>query len=164
LPSTRALEDEQLRPKVVEAFKVGRGTYGSPRVLDELIDQGFEVGRRRVARLIRQLGLQGVMPRKFRVTTDSDHEHPIAQNMLGRNFEASGRLSGMLSNSSRSKMLSESEDSSVPAALDCESALGGAGEGRSCSAGANCSAGGRLDSISASSGSFGFSSGSYSER
>jgi transposase InsO family protein len=83
LPSTRALEDEQLRPKVVEAFKVGRGTYGSPRVLDELIDQGFEVGRRRVARLMRQLGLRGVMPRKFRVTTDSDHEHPIAQNMLG---------------------------------------------------------------------------------
>jgi putative transposase len=89
LPSTRALDDEQLRPKVVEAFKVGRGTYGSPRVLDELIDQGFEVGRRRVARLMRQLGLRGVMPRKFRVTTDSDHEHPIAQNMLGRNFEAS---------------------------------------------------------------------------
>ena len=89
LPSTRALEDEQLRPKVVEAFKVGRGTYGSPRVLDELIDQGFEVARRRVARLMRRLGLRGVMPRKFRVTTDSDHEHPIAQNMLGRNFEAS---------------------------------------------------------------------------
>jgi putative transposase len=87
-PSTRALEDEQLRPKVVEAFKTGRGTYGSPRVLDELIDQGFEVGRRRVARLMRELGLQGVMPRKFRVTTDSDHEHPIAKNVLDRDFEA----------------------------------------------------------------------------
>jgi len=37
-PSDRALEDERLRPKVVEAFKVGRGTYGSPRVLGELID------------------------------------------------------------------------------------------------------------------------------
>ena len=87
-PSNRALEDEQLRPKVVEAFKIGRGTYGSPRVLSELIDQGFEVGRRRIARLMRELGLRGVSPRKFRVTTDSDHAHAIAQNVLDRNFEA----------------------------------------------------------------------------
>ena len=90
-PSDRALEDERLRPKVVEAFKVGRGTYGSPRVLDELIDQGFEVGRRRIARLMRELGLRGVSPRKFRVTTDSDHEHPIAPNVLARNFKAQRR-------------------------------------------------------------------------
>ena len=87
-PSVRALDDERLRPKVVEAFKVGRGTYGSPRVLDELIDQGFEIGRRRVARLMRELGLRGVSPRKFRVTTDSDHNHAIAENLLARDFEA----------------------------------------------------------------------------
>ncbi len=48
-PSAHQLEDEQLRPKVVEAFKTGRGTYGSPRVRDELVDQGFEIGRKRVA-------------------------------------------------------------------------------------------------------------------
>ena len=88
-PSQRDLDDEQLRPKVVEAFKVGRGTYGSPRVLRELVDQGLEVGRRRIARLMRDLGLQGVSPRKFRVTTNSDHEHSIAENVLARNFEAS---------------------------------------------------------------------------
>ena len=88
-PSVRALEDERLRPKVVEAFKTGRGTYGSPRVLGELLDQGFEVGRRRIARLMRELGLQGVMPRKFRVTTDSNHGHAISENVLDRNFEAS---------------------------------------------------------------------------
>lgn len=88
-PSSRALDDERLRPKVVEAFKIGRGTYGSPRVLDELIDQGFEVGRRRVARLMREPGLRGVSPRKFRVTTDSNHNHVIAENVLDRNFKAS---------------------------------------------------------------------------
>jgi putative transposase len=88
-PSARALEDEQLRPKVVEAFKTGRGAYGSPRVHDELMDQGFEIGRRRVARLMRELGLRGVCPRKFCVTTDSDHRHPIAENVLNRNFKAS---------------------------------------------------------------------------
>ena len=88
-PSARALEDEQLRPKVVEAFAIGRGTYGSPRVRDELVDQGVRIGRKRVARLMRELGLRGVCPRKFRVTTDSDHDHPIAKNLLDRNFEAS---------------------------------------------------------------------------
>ncbi len=88
-PSARALEDEQLRPKVVEAFATGRGTYGSPRVRDELVDQGVRIGRKRVARLMRELGLRGVCPRKFRVTTDSDHDHPIAENLLDRNFEAS---------------------------------------------------------------------------
>lgn len=88
-PSPRDLEDERLRPRVVEAFETGRGTYGSPRVRDELIDQGFEIGRKRVARLMRELGLQGLSPRKFRVTTDSDHDHPIAENVLARNFEAS---------------------------------------------------------------------------
>ncbi len=89
-PSARQLEDEQLRPKVVEAFKTGRGTYGSPRVRDELVDQGFEIGRKRVARLMREQGLQGVMPRKFRVTTDSEHDHRIAKNLLDRDFTAMG--------------------------------------------------------------------------
>jgi putative transposase len=89
-PSRRDLEDERLRPRVAEAFQTGRGTYGSPRVLAELVDQGFEIGRRRVARLMREMGLQGVSPRKFRVTTDSNHVHPIAENVLARNFEAMG--------------------------------------------------------------------------
>jgi len=88
-PSVRNLEDEQLRPKIVKAFETGRGTYGSPRVRDELVDQGFEIGRKRVARLMRELGLRGVSPRKFRVTTNSDHDHPVAENVLNRNFEAS---------------------------------------------------------------------------
>jgi putative transposase len=58
--------------------------------LCELVEQGLEVGRRRVARLMGELGLQGISPRKFRVTTNSDHGHPIAENVLARNFEASG--------------------------------------------------------------------------
>lgn len=89
-PSARALEDEQLRPKVAEAFKTGRGTYGSPRIRDELVEQGFEIGRKRVARLMGELGLQGLSPRKFRITTNSDHDHRIAENVLGRDFQARG--------------------------------------------------------------------------
>ena len=71
-PSARDLEDERLRPKIAAAFETGRGTYGSPRVRDELVDQGFGIGRKRVARLMREMGFEGVTPRKFRVTTDSD--------------------------------------------------------------------------------------------
>ncbi len=89
-PSARDLEDERLRPKIAAAFETGRGTYGSPRVRDELVDQGFGIGRKRVARLMREMGFEGVTPRKFRVTTDSDHDHPIAENLLDRNFKASG--------------------------------------------------------------------------
>jgi hypothetical protein len=44
--------------------------------------------RKRIARLVRALGLHRVMPLKFRVTTDSDHKHPIAKNVLDRNDEA----------------------------------------------------------------------------
>ena len=47
-PSARDLEDERLRPKIAAAFETGRGTYGSPRVRDELVDQGFGIGRKRV--------------------------------------------------------------------------------------------------------------------
>ena len=88
-PSARDLEDERLRPKVIEAFKTGRGTYGSPRVRDELVDRGFAIGRKRVARLMREMGLQGVVTRKFRVTTNSNHNHSIAKNRLDRDFTAS---------------------------------------------------------------------------
>jgi len=87
-PSDRDLEDERLRPKIVEVFKKGRGTYGSPRVKNDLVEQGYAIGRRRVARLMRDLGLQGVCPRKFKVTTDSNHSEKLAPNVLDRDFTA----------------------------------------------------------------------------
>ena len=87
-PSDRALEDEQLRPKVVEAFGRGRGTYGSVRVRREIVAQGFEIGRRRVVRLMGEMGLAGLPARKFQVTTDSNHAQPIAANVLNRDFVA----------------------------------------------------------------------------
>ena len=88
-PSDRALEDEKLRPKIAAAFKLGRGTYGSVRVQKELVAQGFEIGRRRVARLMGELGLVELPARKFQMTTDSNHEKPIAANVLDRDFQAS---------------------------------------------------------------------------
>lgn len=87
-PSTRALEDARLGTLVVAAHRVGRGSYGSLRVLDELREQGETVGRRRIARLMKERGLAGEMKRKWRhpagaITTDS-----CEPNKLDRDFNA----------------------------------------------------------------------------
>jgi len=65
------------------------GRYGSPRITQELQAQGFAVGRRRVARLMRDQGLAGRPRRRFRgSTTDSEHDQSIAPNLLERDFTA----------------------------------------------------------------------------
>ncbi len=60
--------------------------YGSPRIYRELRAQGQCVGRHRVARLMRQAGLQAQRPKRYKTTTDSTHDRPIAPNRLGRDF------------------------------------------------------------------------------
>lgn len=65
-----------------------RGTYGSPRIAAELRAQGIPIGRRRVARIMRDSGLSGTPKRRFKgSTTDSDHSNEVAPNLLDRKFE-----------------------------------------------------------------------------
>jgi putative transposase len=85
-PSARSKEDESLSAKVLQIFHASRQTYGSPRIKAELNDDGHDVGRRRVSRLMAAHGLQAVCPRRFCVTTDSNHDRPIAENILDRDF------------------------------------------------------------------------------
>jgi transposase InsO family protein len=85
--SSRSASDEKLSVHVAAAFSVGRGAYGSPRVHEELKAGGFEVSRKRVARLMVEMGLEGRRKRRFKATTDSRHTMPIAENILERNFE-----------------------------------------------------------------------------
>ena len=85
--STRASEDAKLTVHILAAFKVGRGAYGSPRVHDELKAAGIAVSRKRVARIMRDLGLEGRRKRRFKATTDSKHTMPVAENILDRKFE-----------------------------------------------------------------------------
>jgi len=85
--STRSSEDAKLIVHVLAAFKTGRGAYGSPRVHDELKAAGIAVSRKRVARIMRELGLEGRRKRRFKATTDSKHNLPVAENVLDRNFE-----------------------------------------------------------------------------
>lgn len=85
-PSARAQRDQALRLKVREAHRKSRRRYGAPRVHAELTAQGEAVGRKRVARLMREDGLVGRRPRRFVRTTDSRHADPVAPNVLARHF------------------------------------------------------------------------------
>lgn len=85
--STRSAEDDKLAVHILAAFKVGLGAYGSPRVQEELKAAGIAVSRKRVARIMRELGLEGRKKRRFKATTDSKHSLPVAENLLDRKFE-----------------------------------------------------------------------------
>lgn len=85
-PSKRRRTDQQLQLEIRIAHRRSRRTYGSPRVHEDLKSKGFKLGRKRVARLMREDGLRAKQPRRFRVTTDSRHPHPIAANHLDRQF------------------------------------------------------------------------------
>jgi len=86
--SVRATDDRALAAAIRAAHEASRGRYGSPRVHAELRARGRRVGRKRVARLMRSMGLAGRRRRRFRRTTDSRHAFPIAPNLLERNFTA----------------------------------------------------------------------------
>ena len=89
-PCLRAIADERLMLNIRIAYRASHGTYGAPRVRRDLCDEGFRVGQKRVARLMRRDGLVGRLPRKFVRTTDSNHSFPTAPNRLDRQFAVSG--------------------------------------------------------------------------
>jgi putative transposase len=86
--SRRRQEDERLIPKIRDSHRSSKGTYGSPRVCDDLRDQGETAGRHKIARLMRENGITARPLKKFRKTTDSNHSFPVAPNLLERHFEA----------------------------------------------------------------------------
>ena len=85
-PSKRAREDIVLRRRIESIHRRSRGTYGSHRVRAELVDDSVKIGRRRVARLMREQSLRGLPRRRFRVTTKSDPAAQPAPNLLDRCF------------------------------------------------------------------------------
>lgn len=87
-PSARAKKDVALRVRIRASFEESRKTYGSPRVLEDLREDGEKVGRNRVIRLMQQEGLRARARKRFKCTTMSDHDQPVAANVLDRNFEA----------------------------------------------------------------------------
>jgi len=88
-PSERALANERILAEIRAIHSEHEARYGSPRVLAELRDRGVEVGKHRVARLMRENGLRARPRRRFKRTTDSGHKLPVAPNLLERRFTAS---------------------------------------------------------------------------
>ncbi len=81
-------EDAQLTEKIRQGFSAHQGRYGSPRLHIELHDQGISCSRKRVARLMRLAGLCAKRKRRRVITTKRDATHPIAPNLLAREFTA----------------------------------------------------------------------------
>src|SRR6476469_7971479 len=87
----RAEAEAELREQIGRVFAARRRVYGSPRVHAELRREGLRHSRRRVARLMREMGLSARRGRRRTPrTTDSRHDLPVAPNLLARNFTADG--------------------------------------------------------------------------
>ena len=81
-PSTRQRQDTALAAQVAAAHRASRGTYGAPRILVDLQENGTRTSKRRCARLMREQGLQGRKKHRRKPrTTDSRHAKPVAENM-----------------------------------------------------------------------------------
>jgi putative transposase len=89
-PCARQIADERLLLNIRRFHEASGGTYGSPRILRDLRDDGRQVGQKRVARLMRQDGLVGRRRRSSVRTTDSTHAYPLAPNRLERQFAVNG--------------------------------------------------------------------------
>jgi transposase InsO family protein len=85
-PPRREVANRQLAVQVAAIHRESRCTYGSPRVTQELRASGQSVSRNRVARTMKIAGLVARPRKRFKQTTDSKHDGPIAPNILGRMF------------------------------------------------------------------------------
>jgi len=86
--SEREKANQKLTEEIRKVHESSKRTYGSPRIMAELIKLGINVGHNRVARLMRENEIKAKMKRKYRNTTDSNHQLPIAENILNRDFNA----------------------------------------------------------------------------
>src|SRR5215469_13570726 len=84
----RTREDAQLTQEIRQVFVTHGGRYGSPRIHAELKDQGQHLARKRVARLMREAEMSARRKRRRVLTTKRDATHPVAPNVLNREFRA----------------------------------------------------------------------------
>jgi transposase InsO family protein len=86
--SAHAQRDQQLRVLIRASHEASRCTYGSPRIHRDLREQGHRVSRKRVIRLKRADGLAARVRKRFKRTTISEHDQPVAANILAQDFAA----------------------------------------------------------------------------
>jgi putative transposase len=81
-PSKRQRMNEELLESIREIYKKNRKVYGSPRITDQLNDNGIRCGKNRVARIMRENGIRAYVRKRFRRTTESRHSYPASPNLL----------------------------------------------------------------------------------
>ena len=87
VPSATETRREGLTEQVTRIHAEVKARYGSPRMHAELVDRGHDCCVNTVARVMREAGIAAKTKRKFRRTTDSNHPHPVAENVLDRQFD-----------------------------------------------------------------------------
>lgn len=83
----RETKNLKLLRAIEDLHRASRRIYGSPRIFKQLKALGFNVSKTTVERLMREHGIRAKMKRKFKATTDSKHDHPLAGNVLNRDFK-----------------------------------------------------------------------------
>jgi putative transposase len=86
--SKRQQDNEYMLMQINESHRQSHGTYGSPRIYRDIRAEGIVCGKNRIARLMRIHGIQGKAKKKYKATTNSRHNLPIAPNLVCRNFES----------------------------------------------------------------------------
>jgi len=86
--SAHAQRDRRLKVLVQASFDASKQRYGSPRIHKDLVELDEPVSRKRVIRLMQEEGLKARVRKRFKSTTMSDHDQPVAANLLDRQFTA----------------------------------------------------------------------------
>jgi putative transposase len=87
--SAQAARRQELIGHIRQAHEQSGGTYGSPRICEELVEQGIATCVNTIAKLMKQAEIRSIMHGRFVVqTTDSNHDLPVAPNVLDREFHA----------------------------------------------------------------------------
>jgi putative transposase len=84
--SKRAESNGTLIKEIRIVYNNSKGTYGSPRIAKELNSKGVFTSKKRVAKLMRKEGIQSKIRKNYKITTDSSHKYPVAENKLSRKF------------------------------------------------------------------------------
>ena len=85
--SKQASKRQELLKEIKAIHKGSRGTYGSPRVQNTLKKKGIHHNHKTVEKIMKENGISARRKKKFKVTTDSKHKLPIAENVLNRQFQ-----------------------------------------------------------------------------
>lgn len=87
-PSKRAQDEGRLEVEIQAAHQRTRETYGPERLQEDLAENGVKTSVHRIKRIRRKLGIRCKQKRKFKATTNSNHNMPVAPNLLEQNFTA----------------------------------------------------------------------------